>query len=113
MSPRFVLDKEKVISQYEKVKDACDVVSYSSKTNPIVTGILEKEIKDCMFSVHMKNELKNVKDKSRVIFLAQSWKLEDVRNLVEQGIRWFVVDNLRDLQVFEDFLENILISHLM
>lgn len=104
MSPRFVLDKEKVISQYEKVKDACDVVSYSSKTNPIVTGILEKEIRDCMFSIHMKNELKNVKDKSRVIFLAQSWKLEDVRDLVEQGVRWFVVDNLRDLQVFEDFL---------
>ena len=38
---RFVLSKSKLLEQYNKVKQAADIVSYSSKTNKEVTKILE------------------------------------------------------------------------
>ena len=41
--PKFILSKKKIGEQFDKVAGICDVVSYSSKTNPIVAGILEKE----------------------------------------------------------------------
>ena len=104
MNPKFEISKSKVLEQYEKVKVLCDTVSYSSKTNSVVTGILEKE-KDCMFSIHIENELKNVKDLSRVLFFAQAWREEKIRDLIVQGINWFVVDNKNDLEILENFLE--------
>ncbi len=103
-SPRFVLSKKKVIEQYNKVKGLADTVSYSSKTNQDVTKVLEKET-DCMFSVHFVNELKHIKDMSRVIFLAQAWNSNEIRNLVDKGIKWFVVDNEVDLDGLLRFLE--------
>lgn len=96
---KFVISKSKVIGQYDKVKNICDVVSYSSKTNSIVSGILE-ENSDCMFSIHMVNELKNVKDLSRVIFLVQGCDVSFIKELVSKGIKWFVVDNSKDLDEF-------------
>ena len=60
---RFVLDKKKLLEQYNIAKDLADEVSYSYKTNPFVGAILEKETK-CMFSVHSKGLLKLIKDKS-------------------------------------------------
>jgi len=105
MDPKFVISKGKVLEQYKKVEEAADIVSYSSKTNQIITKILEKET-DCMFSVHFVNELKHVQDKSRVIFLAQGWTQEDIKSLTEQGIKWFVVDNESDLDELLKFLEN-------
>ena len=68
---KFVLSKSKVLEQFNKVKQISDIVSYSSKTNPLVTAILEKE-SNCMFSIHAKEELKHINDKSRVLFLAQA-----------------------------------------
>ena len=101
---KFVLSKDRILEQYEKVDGISDIVSYSSKTNPIVTGVLEENT-DSFFSLHMKNELKNVKDKKRVIFLAQAWIQEDISELIELGVRWFVVDNERDLQEIVSFLD--------
>lgn len=95
---RFILSKGRVLEQYEKVREISDSVSYSSKTNPLVTEILEGNT-DSLFSIHMKNELKNVKDKSRVIFLAQGWDENDIKELLELGIRNFVVDNEVDLDL--------------
>lgn len=95
---KFILSKEKVLEQYKKVRDISDEVSYSSKTNPLVTGVLEENT-DSLFSVHMKDELENVKDMKRVIFLAQGWNSEEIKELVERGIRNFVVDNEVDLKI--------------
>ena len=103
--PRFVLSKKKVIEQYNKVKGLADTVSYSSKTNQDVTKVLEKET-DSMFSVHFVNELKHIKDMSRVIFLAQAWSNEEINELIGKGIRWFVVDNEPDLDGLLKFLED-------
>ena len=96
---KFVISKSKVIEQYSKVKNVCDVVSYSSKTNPLISGILE-EGSDSMFSIHMVNELKNVKDLSRVMFLIQGCSVSFIKELVDKGIKWFIVDNEKDLEEF-------------
>jgi len=102
---RFFISRRKVLEQYDKVRKACDIVSYSSKTNPIVTGILEENV-DCKFSIHMKAELKNIRDKTRVLFLAQAWHNKDIEELVNYGVKWFVVDNEKDLDVLLTFLKN-------
>jgi ornithine decarboxylase len=104
-TPFFTISKSKVLEQYKIVSDICDMVSYSSKTNPKVSGILEENT-SAYFSVHLINELKNIKDKSKVIFLAQAWDNKLLNELVMQGIEWFVVDNVVDLEVFENYLEN-------
>jgi len=101
---KFILSKSEGISQYNKVKEYCDVVSYSSKTNQDVTKVLESET-DSMFSVHFVNELKHIKDKSRVIFLAQAWDNAQIDELVQMGISYFIVDNESDLDMLLDYLE--------
>ena len=101
---KFLISKSKVLSQFGKVKQLADFVSYSSKTNQTVTKILENEV-DCMFSVHSVNELKHNQDLSRVIFLAQGWNEEEIKSLIERRIFWFVVDNESDLEVLLNFLK--------
>jgi len=103
-TPKFILSKKKVLEQYNKIKEISDVVSYSSKTNPIISEILEENT-ESMFSVHLINELKNIKDFSRVLFLAQGWNKKIIEELVQKGIRWFVVDNEKDLKEILGFLE--------
>ncbi|RMF05929.1 decarboxylase [Candidatus Woesearchaeota archaeon] len=101
---KFILSRKKAVEQYNKVKALADAVSYSSKTNQDVTRILEDET-DSMFSVHFINELKHVKDMSRVIFLAQGWTEDFIKDLVNRGIKSFIVDNESDLDIFLKFLE--------
>ena len=100
----FIISKSKVLEQFSKVESISDIVSYSSKTNPLIGNILEDN-SSCMFSIHMESELKNVKDMSRVIFLAQGWDINKIGNLVDLGIVNFVVDNIIDLEVLEKYLE--------
>lgn len=95
---RFTISKNKVIEQYDKLKPLADIISYSSKTNPIITKILEKET-DCLFSIHLENELKNIKDNSRILFLAQAWDKRQIKELLDKGIRRFVIDNIPDLDI--------------
>ena len=101
--PKFVISKSGIVKQFEKVGGLADIVSYSSKTNQTATGILEKET-NAMFSVHFANELKHVKDKARVIFIAQAWSKEKIKELLGQGISQFIVDNESDLDCLLDYL---------
>ncbi|MBL7176201.1 MAG: decarboxylase [Desulfobacteraceae bacterium] len=100
----FVLSKKKVIEQYITIRKLCNRVTYSSKTNPIVSSILE-ETTDSFFSIHLKDELTNIQDMSRVQFLAQGWSKEVIQDLLSQGIRWFVVDNETDLDTLVAYME--------
>ena len=95
IKPKFILSKSKVLEQYQKLVPFADQISYSSKTNPLVTKILEKETK-CFFSIHFVNELKHVQDKSRIVFLAQAWDEEEIKSLLDQQIHHFIVDNESD-----------------
>lgn len=99
----FTLSKKTILEQYEKVNELADIVSYSSKTNPLVTPILEENT-NCLFSVHLINELKNVKDKTRIFFLAQGLNDEMLDEIIKLGVFKIVVDNEVDL----DFLINYL-----
>jgi ornithine decarboxylase len=94
---RFVLSKSRLSELYESVKHL-GLVSYSFKTNPIVGGILEDST-DCMFSVHFVNELRLIKDKSRVWFLAQVLDEKKLDELFSFGVFRFVVENPEDLEV--------------
>ena len=105
MKPKFILSKSKVMQQYEIIKSLANTVSYSSKTNPTVTKLLEENT-DCLFSIHFQNELKHIQDLSRVIFLAQAWNNSEIQKLVSGGIRNFIVDNKSDLDILINFLEN-------
>ncbi len=104
MKPKFTISKSIILEQYKTVEELADITSYSSKTNPLVTPILEVET-NCLFSIHTENELKHVKDKKRVLFLAQGWNKEFISKLINQGIRKFVVDNESDLDVLLEYLE--------
>ncbi|MFH1396774.1 MAG: decarboxylase [archaeon] len=104
MKAKFTLSKSKILEQYKIIETAADIVSYSSKTNPDATLILEENV-NCLFSVHMFNELKHIKDKSRVLFLAQGWNHKLISELVRQGIFRFAVDNETDLDILLTYLE--------
>ncbi len=104
---KFVLSKSKVLEQYSKINFTR--VSFSSKTNPLISRILEEET-NCLFSIHLINELENIKDKTRVLFLAQAWDNETISKLVNTGITKFVVDNEPDLEVLLKYLKNNSVS---
>ncbi|MFP4524406.1 MAG: decarboxylase [Candidatus Woesearchaeota archaeon] len=101
---RFTLSRKKVMEQHDKVAELADVVSYSSKTNPAVTPILEEE-RDCLFSIHTEHELKHVKDCSRILFLAQGLTQAQLDRLARKGITRYVVDNEEDLDTVLAWLE--------
>ncbi|MGM5480817.1 MAG: decarboxylase [Nanobdellota archaeon] len=100
----FTLSKQVILEQYGRVEKISDVVSYSSKTNPKVTPILEEKT-DCLFSVHLTNELKNVKDMSRVLFLAQGLNEHQLDELFDKGVRNLAIDNEYDLKQFKTYIE--------
>jgi len=102
---KFVISRSCVLDKYNQVKAMCDLVSYSSKTNPLITNILEKST-DSLFSVHHENELKHIKDVSRVIFLLQGTRNDEIERLIGLGIERFVVDNEPDLDILLECLEN-------
>ncbi|MBN2127078.1 MAG: decarboxylase [Candidatus Diapherotrites archaeon] len=104
MEPKFILSKSITLKQFNKIKELTDLVSYSSKTNPEVTKILEENT-SCYFSIHSENELIHVKDKKRVIFLAQSWTQKQIQKLINQGIDFFVIDNEPDLMQLLEFIQ--------
>jgi len=91
------------LKQFSKVQKFSDFVSYSTKTNPVVSKILEDET-NCFFSIHSIQELKNIKDKLRVIYLVQGWNFWEISFLIEEGINKFVVDNSQDLNILKAFL---------
>jgi ornithine decarboxylase len=109
----FELSKGIVLQQYKKAKELADIVSYSSKTNPDVTPILEEET-DASFNIHTVEELKRVQDKTRVYFLAQGLDEKTLHYLVEQGINKIIIDNEQDLSTIKEYIKtNNVKLHLM
>jgi ornithine decarboxylase len=104
MNPYFTISRKIVLEQFDKVQELCDIVSYSSKTNPKITAILEND-RSCFFSVHLENELKNIKNYQRVLYLAQAWDHEFIHKLIGLKINKFVVDNLEDLNILLKYLQ--------
>jgi len=103
MTPYFELSKKIVLDQYKYLEPYVDQISYSSKTNPLITPILEENT-NSQFSIHFKNELKHIKDKSRVIFLLQGTNQEELNQLTTQNITKFIVDNETDLKILIQYI---------
>lgn len=105
MKAKFVISRKEALEQFRIVDGLCDVTSYSSKTNPDITPILEENT-DCLFTIHTVNELKHIKDKSRCFFLTQGWNNELIKRLTDEGIYRFGVDNIADLNFLIDYLKD-------
>ncbi len=101
---KFIVSKSKILEQYKRLKDLGLEISYSVKTFPEISWILEENT-DSFFSAHTFESLKFVKDMSRIWFLAQGWNKELLNKLFEKGIRNFIVDNEHDLQKLLKYLD--------
>ncbi|NCN99464.1 decarboxylase [Candidatus Pacearchaeota archaeon CG10_big_fil_rev_8_21_14_0_10_35_219] len=94
MKARFVLDKKKVVEQYQKLRKL-GRVSYSFKTNRDVGKVLDEDT-DSEFSIHNISEI-DMLNPRRVWFFAQAWHEDDIKKILGKGVRSFVVDNEKDL----------------
>ncbi len=111
---KFILSKKKLLEDYKKLKDFGLGVCYSFKTNNQVGEVLKKETRDCEFSIHSNEEMSifTKKDFPRVWFFIQAESKKELFNLLNKGIRKFVIDNEKDLQILLNVIneKNIQIS---
>ncbi|MFA5484785.1 MAG: decarboxylase [Candidatus Pacearchaeota archaeon] len=90
---KFILDKKIVKEQIKSLLDLGLSVSYSYKTNHEVGNVLQELNLGNFFSIHSINEIKMIKDKSKVIYFIQAQDFEELKGIINQGILNFVVDN--------------------
>jgi ornithine decarboxylase len=105
MEAKFVLSKNKVIEQYNLIKDLGLNVIYSYKTNKDVGRILE-ENSESEFSIHEVSEIKDFTNKEKLWFFPQAWNQKQITEIIEQKVNKFVFDNEKDLQELLKFLED-------
>ena len=97
MQAKFILSKKILINQIKKLEDLGLKISYSYKTNREAGNVLQK-LSDCDFSIHSKEELNMIDDKKRIWFFVQAESENEIKEIVDKGIRSFVVDNEIDLK---------------
>ena len=98
MKPHFTLSKSKLLEQVKKLEDLNLKISYSYKTNRDIGKILQEIAPQVDFSIHAKEEIGNIQDKSKISFFTQAESIEELKDILEIGIRNFVIDNLVDLK---------------
>lgn len=94
----FVLSRSVVKKQLEILKELGLHVSYSYKTNHEVGNVIQEFADDTTFSIHTKEEINMINEKSKIIFFLQAESDEEINYLLEQGIKSFVIDNETDLE---------------
>jgi ornithine decarboxylase len=97
MEAKFILSKKVLIEQVKKLIDLDLKVSYSFKTNRDVGKVLQ-EISDVDFSIHAREEIKDIEDKRKIWFFTQAEPEEELKEILASGIVNFVVDNEVDLE---------------
>lgn len=97
MTAKFILSKQIAKEQVRILEDQGLKASYSYKTNHEVGDILQEECPNTEFSIHAKEEIKMIKDKSRITFFTQAESTEELMELLWSGIRSYVIDNEIDL----------------
>ena len=98
MIPHFILSKSKLLEQVKVLEDLGLKVSYSYKTNRQVGDILQGGVPSVNFSIHAREEVEMIRDKSKISFFAQAESTEELKNILKTEIRTFVVDNEIDLE---------------
>ena len=93
----FILSKSKVKEQVDTLENLGFKVSYSYKTNHEVGDVLQEVCPNVDFSIHAKQEIDMIKDKSKISFFLQAESVDELKEIINVGIRTFVVDNEIDL----------------
>jgi ornithine decarboxylase len=104
-TPKFTLSKNILLDQLRKLQNLNLKISYSYKTNKEIGNLLQK-ISDVDFSIHSIEEVPMIKDKSKIWFFTQANSLNELTNLLEQGIKKFVIDNELDLNNLLTIIQN-------
>lgn len=102
---RFILSKKKLLKQLNILENLGLKISYSYKTNREVGDLLQN-LADCDFSVHAREEIDLINNKSRIWFFLQAESNKDLKDIFNLGIRKFVVDNIIDLKNLLNVIEN-------
>ena len=107
---KFILSKKIVKKQVEKLTKLGLKVSYSYKTNKEVGNVLQEICPEVDFSIHAKEEIEMIKEKSKVWFFTQAESEEELINFLKKGINNFVVDNEVDLERILNVAKNFKIN---
>jgi len=104
MEAKFILSKQKVLEQYNKLKELGVKISYSYKTNREVGNLLQ-EITDSNFSIHNIDEVPMINEKNKIWFFSQAWNENEVKDLIFLGVKNFVIDHDADLRILLNVIE--------
>jgi ornithine decarboxylase len=85
-------------------------VSYSYKTNREIGKVLQEFDLGVDFSIHAKEEIEMIKNKSKVWFFLQAESEEELKKILNEEIRSFVIDNEIDLNTLLRVVENMKIK---
>ena len=83
---KFILSKRKLLEQVDILEKQNLKISYSYKTNHQVGDLLQ-EISKVDFSIHSKEEIKKIRDKSRIWFFTQAESAEELKEIINEDIR--------------------------
>jgi len=103
----FILSKKVVNEQVDKLVDLGLKVSYSYKTNREVGNVLQEICPEVDFSIHAKEEIEMIKNKSKIWFFTQAESEEELKEILNKGIRNFVIDNEIDLERILRVLDDV------
>ncbi len=97
-NPYFILSKSKLLKQIKKLEELGLDISYSYKTNREVGNLIQKLASSVNFSIHAEDEIKMIKDKSKISFFVQAESAKELKKIIEVGVKTFVIDNEIDLR---------------
>jgi len=98
MEAKFILSKNKLLEQVEKLKSIGLNISYSYKTNNLVGDVLQDLDEEILYSIHSFSEIDKIKNKEKIQFFSQAESIEEFKEILEKGILSFVIDNEIDLE---------------
>ena len=106
---KFILSKNILKEQVKKLEDLGLKISYSYKTNRVVGKVLQnlEEGKNVYFSIHAKEEIDEINNKSKIWFFTQAESEEELNEILNKEIRNFVVDNEIDFERLLKVIEKI------
>ena len=105
MQPKFILSKSTLLTQVKKLTNLGLDISYSYKTNRIVGNLLQEITPEVNFSLHAPEEIEMIKDKSKIHFFTQAELKKDIKEILEAGVKSFVIDNEVDFRRLLEIVE--------
>ncbi|MFH0905739.1 MAG: decarboxylase [archaeon] len=103
-NPKFIISKSKVLEEYNNLLKYTDIISYSVKSNPYITEILEDN-SSSQFLVHSINELDRVRDGSKIWYMIHACDTQELEILFAKKVNSFIVDNLVDLNNLLEYIK--------